>query len=284
MLEPDRPLSLHRRTLAERLKALREEAGLSGRGLAAELGWSQSKVSRGERGDTMLPVADIARWLRRCGASPEEEERLLAIAEEAAVEAVAIRHLNRWGHAAHQRRRIDRERTARSIAIYQPEVVPGLLQLPDYSRELLLALGTCDENVVWESVRARAERQEAVAASDAVVHTIITAAALAWQPGSLEVLRRQLDALQEQALNGHARIGVVTYSAMRRAKTCNAFELIEWPDGSAEVDIETLTTESTLSEPTDVGAYQAMLNDQERWAVYGPDAAAEIAALRADLH
>ncbi|MBV9315553.1 MAG: helix-turn-helix transcriptional regulator [Pseudonocardia sp.] len=53
--------SNRRRVLGKRLEELREQAGLSGRALAREMGWSQSKVSRGERGETMLPVADIAR-------------------------------------------------------------------------------------------------------------------------------------------------------------------------------------------------------------------------------
>src|SRR3954466_5516619 len=71
--------SLRRRALARRLKELREDAGLSGRALAAELGWSQAKVSRGERGETMLPVEDIQRWLTRCAAPEDETARLLAI-------------------------------------------------------------------------------------------------------------------------------------------------------------------------------------------------------------
>lgn len=282
---PDSPsgMSLHRRALAQRLKELREEAGLSGRGLAADLGWSQPKVSRGERGETMLPVADIARWLRRCGAGEAETARLLEIAEEAAVEATAIRHLNRWGHADHQRIRIERERTASAIAVYQPEVVPGLLQTPEYTRALLLSIGSVDAESADDSVQARTARQEAVTAAGVTLRAVATQTALAWLPSTPEVAAAQLLHLAEVVQTDPERLGIVPLDAMRRAKTCNAFQLLRWADGSAEVDTETLTTESTLGEPADVEAYEAMFSHQREHAVYGDDALAVIQTLRQQL-
>jgi transcriptional regulator with XRE-family HTH domain len=281
--DPSPSGSLHRRALARRLKELREEAGLSGRGLASELGWSQAKVSRGERGETMLPVADIGRWLRRCAATDAETTRLLEIAEEAAVEATAIRHLNRWGHARHQRNRIQRERTATSIEVYQPEVIPGLLSTPEYCRDLLLAIGVATAETVEDSVRARIERQEAIADAHVGLEAIVTETAIAWQPSTAEVSDEQLRSLSEVVKSSPTRLGIVPLAAMRRAKTCNAFVVLRWPDGAVEVDVESLTTESTLSEPDDVDAYTAMFAHQREHAVYGSDALAVIDQVRAQL-
>jgi transcriptional regulator with XRE-family HTH domain len=278
---PDPTGSTRRRDLARRLKELREEAGLSGRALAAELGWSQAKVSRGERGETMLPVADIGRWLRRCGAAPEETDRLLTLAEDAAVEAIANRHLNRWGHANHQRDRIERETTASEIAIYQPEVIPGLLQTADYAHDLLLAIGSATPDTVADSVAARVERQDAVTAASIAVNCVITETALAWQPGAAEVSRAQLERLIELSTRPHLRIGVVSTDAQRRVLTSNSFVLTRWPDGAAEVETESLTAETTISDPEDVEVYARMFALQSDSAVYGSEADAIIRAVQA---
>jgi transcriptional regulator with XRE-family HTH domain len=278
-----RPLSPNRLKLAARLKSLREEAKLSGRSLAAELGWSQAKVSRGERGETLLPVADIARWLRRCGATDSETEYLLELAEDEAVEATTIRRLNRQGHDRHQRNRIERERAAESISVYQPEVVPGLLQTPEYCRDLLLAIGAATVDTVDASVAARVERQRAIAEAGVVFDAVITEPALAWQPGSAAVSRYQLDRLLELLDAPSASLGIVSLNAMRRALTCNAFELLRWPDGSAEVDTEALTVEETVRAPEDVETYAAMFAHQRGHAAYGAEAAAILRRVRANV-
>ena len=283
MPDSARPLTSSRLTLAARLKGLREEAKLSGRSLAAELGWSQAKVSRGERGETLLPVADIARWLRRCGATDSETEYLLELAVDEAVEATAIRRLNRQGHARHQRDRIERERTAESIAVYQPEVVPGLMQTPDYCRDLLLAIGAATADTVGASVAARIERQQAIAEAGVVFDAVITEPALAWQPGSAAVSRQQLDALLELLGSPTATLGIVSLRSMKRALTCNSFELLRWPDGTAEVDTEALTAEETVRAPEDVDTYAAMFAHQREHAVYGDQAADILQRVRADL-
>lgn len=262
---------------------MREEAQLSGRSLAAELGWSQAKVSRGERGETLLPVADIARWLRRCGATETETEYLLDLAEGEALEATTIRRLNRQGHASHQRNRIERERTVESIAVYQPEVVPGLLQTPDYCRDLLIAIGAATTDAVDASVTARIERQHAIAEAGVVFDAVITEPALAWQPGSAEVLRRQLDHLLDLVGSSSTNLGIVSLDAMRHVLTCNAFELLRWPDGTAEVDTESLTAEETVRAPEDVATYARMFAHQQEHAVFGDRAAAILQRVRATI-
>ncbi|MBV9315554.1 MAG: hypothetical protein JO100_17895 [Pseudonocardia sp.] len=206
--------------------------------------------------------------------------RLLGIAEDAAVEATAIRRLNRWGHAQHQRNRISRERTAQSIAVYQCEVIPGLLQTDDYCRELLLSIGAVTPDDFAESVRARHERQEAIRAAGVQFEAVITETALAWQPAAASVSDAQLKRLLKLLDSPTHQIGIVTLDAMRHAKTCNAFQLLRWPDGTREVDTEALTTESTLTEPVDVDAYEAMFAHQREQAVYGADAAAVIERVR----
>lgn len=223
----------------------------------------------------MLPVEDIQRWLRFCRATDDETSRLLAIADEATVEAIANRHLNRWGHANHQRDRIEREQAAEAIEVYQPEVIPGLLQTPEYTRALLLAIGSATPETVDDSVEARTERQRAVQAAGVPVHAVITEVALSWRPGSRQLRHAQLDHLIELGRRPNIQIGVVPLSVQRHVLTSNAFVAMRWADGTAEVEIESLTAEMTISEPEDVRVYTGMFELQRANAVYG-DAAEDI--------
>ena len=48
--------------MAEALRSLRVDAGLSTTQLARQLRWSQSKVSKTERGITLPPASDVEAW------------------------------------------------------------------------------------------------------------------------------------------------------------------------------------------------------------------------------
>lgn len=54
--------------LAERLRLMRESAGLSGKELAVVVGWHPSKISRLENGRQRPTAADIEAFSRGCGA------------------------------------------------------------------------------------------------------------------------------------------------------------------------------------------------------------------------
>ena len=68
--------------LADRLRALRVQAGLAGKNLAEANNWAASKVSRLENGRQMPSSTDIDAWARACGASAATTKELLALLEE----------------------------------------------------------------------------------------------------------------------------------------------------------------------------------------------------------
>jgi transcriptional regulator with XRE-family HTH domain len=65
--------------LADRLRQLRQRAGLNGKSLAAATGWQPSKVSRLENGRQRPTADDIHVWTRVCGADPDSIAALLAL-------------------------------------------------------------------------------------------------------------------------------------------------------------------------------------------------------------
>src|SRR5437588_12969695 len=76
-------LQAARQRLGGKLRELRLAAGLTGRAFAAAAGCQASKVSQIEKGVRPASAADVRLWCRTCGASPQQEQELLA--EQAAV-------------------------------------------------------------------------------------------------------------------------------------------------------------------------------------------------------
>lgn len=279
----DDNLSPRRARLAEELKRLRNSIGVSGRQMAADLRWSQPKISRTESGLNIPPVADIERWLDYCDASEQLKQEVLKLATEVATEVVTNRELNRGGHAAQQRLRIKHDVGADIIRVYQPEVVPGLLQTPEYTRRLLLMIGSATSETVAESVAARMERQAILYDESKTVEAVITETALAWQPWPVSVAREQLERLRTLAALPNVHIGIVSREQQKKAPTSNSFVMTHWPDGAMDVVTESLTAEVTITEPDDLAVYTDMFEQQRQHAVYGEDASALLTRVASEL-
>lgn len=276
-------LSERRKRLAESLRMLRKSAGVSGRQMASDLEWSQPKVSRSESGLNVPPVADIRLWLDYCDATEQQKHDVLELADEVATEVVSNRELNRAGHAQQQRLRIQHDADADTVMIYQPEVVPGLLQTPEYMRRLFLDIAAATPDTVAESIAARVERQSIVYDETKTLDIVLTETALAWQPGPASVSREQLNRLCTLAEYPNVHLGVVSREQQKHAPTCNSFVLTRWPGGAADVVTESLTAEVTITDVDDVATYEAMFTRQKRHASYGDDALAVLARVAAEL-
>ncbi|MGH3755032.1 MAG: helix-turn-helix domain-containing protein, partial [Pseudonocardiaceae bacterium] len=79
--------------MAEALRGLRVEAGLSTTQLAHRLGWSQSKVSKTERGVTLPQPSDVEAWAIATGASSELQAELSSLADRSTVEFIERRRI-----------------------------------------------------------------------------------------------------------------------------------------------------------------------------------------------
>lgn len=251
--------------------------------MAADLGWSQPKISRTESGLNIPPIPDIERWLDYCDASEQLKQELLKLATEVTTEVVTNRELNRGGHAAQQRGRIQHDADADTIRVYQPEVVPGLLQTPEYTRRLLLMVGAATPETVADSVAARMERQAILHDESKIIDAVITETALAWQPWPASISREQLDRLRTLSALPNVRIGIVSREKQKKAPTSNSFVLTHWPDGAMDIVIESVTAEVTITEPDDVAVYVDMFEQQRQFAAYGDDASALLTRLAREL-
>ena len=80
--------SVDRQRLASILRTLRIDAALSTTELARRLSWSQSKVSKTERGETLPRPEDVELWARQTRATPQVRAELSELADRTSTEAV----------------------------------------------------------------------------------------------------------------------------------------------------------------------------------------------------
>lgn len=263
-------LSPQRRRLADGLKRLRLNAQFSAEKLGVELGWSQSKVSKIENGVTRPKESDVRLWLQKCGADDATREELTELAAEVSTQATTWRKVNQTGYGAQQRGRAERDAETSGIAIFQSEVVPGLLQTADYARRVLEVHSQAPPGEIAAAVVARLDRQAVLFDESKTIEVVMTETALRWRPGSAAVNLAQLDRIASLATLSTVNIGVIPLVAQAAAKPLHSFFIRRTADGG-EVQVETLTAEVEVTAPADVAAYEAFFREQQEHAVYGEE-------------
>jgi transcriptional regulator with XRE-family HTH domain len=152
-----------RQHLADQLREIRENAGLTGRKLAELAGWhGVSKVSKIEHASRPVSVEDLRTWCRVCGVSPQRTHELLAEQRAVAGMWVTYRQLNRGGLKSAQESVRARYEAARLMRFYLTKAIPGLLQTAAYTTAALEAVRVeqhVEVDDVTEAVAERMDRQ-----------------------------------------------------------------------------------------------------------------------------
>lgn len=268
MSSPD--ISTRRTRLALLLKQLRIDSGMSAGDLGSALGWSQSKVSKIENGRTRPARPDVELWVDRCQASAGLQVEIMDLASLLGTDAASWREVHGQDPGEQQRASLQQQVDATTILVYQSEVVPGLLQTPEYARRLLVEHSRIPAVNVPAVIVARLDRQAAVLFNGSTsVEFVITESALCWQPGDLSTSLAQLDRILALATSPNVEIGVISREAQRHAKPLHSFVVVR-SEESVEVQVETLTAEITLTEPDDVALFEQFFAEQRAYALFGP--------------
>lgn len=131
--------TVRRRRLAAELRRLRERADLTGDQAAELLGWSGSKVSRIETHRIGVKPADLRKLFDLYRVDPAHREQIQALLREAAasswLESVTA------GFPADYATYLYAEAEADAVWIWDPLIVPGLIQTDAYARAVLAGYG-----------------------------------------------------------------------------------------------------------------------------------------------
>src|SRR5262249_6170916 len=122
--------------LGIRLRDLRRDAGLSATQLATVNGWQPSKVSKIEHGRQTPSENDLSAWCEHCAALDQLPD-LIAAVRSIETQFSEWRRILRSGTKRRQEESAKTYDKARLFRIWEPAVIPGLLQTREYATEVL---------------------------------------------------------------------------------------------------------------------------------------------------
>jgi transcriptional regulator with XRE-family HTH domain len=284
---------VRRLRLAEELRALRIERGMTHEQLAKEIGQSRAQISRLENGHT-VDQNDVMKILEVLEVDDERWTQIITIAREAGERG--------WWESnkamgSRQALYADLEAGAESIREFQMTFVPGLLQTAEFTRARIEAERgargprpvsyTADKAVEARTARQRMLRRPGGPSYEVVLDEV----AIRRPAAPAEIVRAQL-------YNVAARVNrdpktsvrvlplgaiVEGYSVPRSAFSIYTFAD---PGDPTVVLVDTVTDDLVLTDPDDVRRYEelyARLRDAALPALASLDRLSETARRNADL-
>lgn len=232
---------------------------------AAQIGLTQSRISRAEQGSYTLSPETADAYARALGATSGQRRDLVALckAAEANTTTGQARIIRRA--AAIQEKTRGLEAQSAIVRSWQPDIVPGLLQTWDYT----LAIIEREPEPKW--VRARRDRLELLDDPDRHFHQLLSEATLRWMIGSRDVMAEQLNHLVAVSQRPNITLGVLPFGRPAPVPP-TAFHL--YGDRAAEAGTEVGTT--FLDETPDLTMFRALFDRLDAAALYGDDARALI--------
>lgn len=284
-MHPFGELSNQRRQLGQALRTARANAGLSGEQLAKRLGISQSRVSRIELGQQAASVDLVRQWAELTGVPEKRRAELVEQAEAASTESVVLRTARPRGLTQLQHDSREFEATAATILEFDPVLVPGLLQVPEYARRIFVAGKPLHSTAeIASAVAGRMGRQLMLYEGITRFEFVVTEAALRWWIGPPNVMLAQLDRITALAGLETVQIGVIPLDTEVGTWHEHGFAVFEdRPEDDPAVTIETQTSQVTTTDPAEVAFYRDAFARLRETALHGPEFDALLRRIREGL-
>ncbi|MFF3327608.1 helix-turn-helix domain-containing protein [Streptomyces sp. NPDC002889] len=258
-----------REALGQRLRELRREAALNGKGLAEALGWQASKVSKIELGRQSPSEADIAAWAAACDAI-DAAPGLVAALRNLETQYADWRRQLRDGTKLRQQALAEVDASTQVIRAFENTWVPGLLQTPEYARcrlaEVVDLYGITND--IDAGVQARMERQNVLYQPGRRFHFVITEAVLRYGTAPREVMAGQIDRLVSASSLASVRLGIVPFGIRLPVSPLHGF----WMFDDRIIMVETFAAEMRLTQPEELRLYRGVFDRLATMARYGADA------------
>lgn len=259
--------------LAGQLRELRRAARHTGVTLAADLGWTQSKVSKLENGKQVPTAQDITQWATACRAGDETTRQLLDMLNQLQVLRQDWQVRSRLSQVGIQHDYDQLARAASVVRNFESTMIPGLLQTPDYARlrlaEFVDLHGGNPDNVE-DAVAARIHRQLVLHESGRRFEFVITEAVLTQLTAPADITVPQLERLLLVAAGLHnVWFGIVPRSRVPRRAPQHGFLLFD----------DVAVTETFIEELTyrfDAATRLAKVMDEMKDAAVTGDAARDL--------
>ncbi|MEV0468464.1 MULTISPECIES: helix-turn-helix transcriptional regulator [Streptomyces] len=251
--------TVRRRRLGQELRRLRELKGMTAEEVAERLLVSQSKISRLENGRRSISQRDVRDL---CGVYEVEDVRIVDSLMQMAKDSRQQGWWHSFGDIPYSVY-IGLETDAASLRVYDPQVVPGLLQTRQYAEALITgALPESAPADVEKRVQVRLRRQERISAAENPLRlwAVLDEAALRREVGNKQVMIGQLDGLIEMSQLPHVTVQVIPFAMGAHPGVSGQYAILEFPDAadSSVVYIEGVTSDLYLEKAQDVQKYSVM--------------------------
>jgi transcriptional regulator with XRE-family HTH domain len=263
-----------RERVAQRLRELRADAGITGSELAAVCGWTHSKSSRIENARTPPSADDIRRWCEACGAADQAPD-IIAQARTAESLYVEWRRTVRAGYKQLQNSYLPLFQSTRLFRIYSATLVPGFLQTEGYAAGLLSSITDFRDmpQDVTEAVTARMERSRILHKARRRFVMVVEEAALHHQVCDADAMAAQLGYLLTAGALPAVSLGIIPAATSERLIW--PMETFHMYDDSL-VSVELLSARVKLEQPSEIELYEKAFSQLQSLAVVGAEARALI--------
>ncbi|GAB4589236.1 helix-turn-helix domain-containing protein [Nocardia sp. IFM 10818] len=207
--------TLPRRQLGRYLREAREAANLTLDEAAKLMEWGKSTLGRLEKGQTeRVRVREIEDLCELYSVDDDRTAVLKGLAQQASVRS--------WWHAygdlipANFNLYVGLEASARNLTIYQPLIIPGLLQTADYARTLDRTYFAADtDSELDRRIEMRMKRQAILsrARKPADAAIVLHEAAIRTRIGPRRVMAGQLRHLADLSTRDNVEIRILPYHA-----------------------------------------------------------------------
>lgn len=251
--------TVRRRRLGQELRRLRELRNMTAEEVADRLLVSQSKISRLENGRRSISQRDVRDL---CNVYEVEDHRIVD----------SLMHMARdsrqqgWWHAFGDipySVYIGLETDAASLRVYEPQVVPGLLQTRGYAEAVCEgALPEASPDDIDKRVEVRMRRQDRItdAKSPLRLWAVLDESALRREVGGRQTMVEQLERLNEVSQLPHVTVQVMPFAMGAHPGVNGQYAILEFPDASdsSVVYLEGVTSDLYLEKTPDVQSYSVM--------------------------
>src|SRR6266700_2631992 len=264
------------RRVGTELRRLREAAGVTTAQAAELLSCSPAKISRVENGIVSVRVVDLRLLLDRYG---DEDQEHRAYLERLARESNKRGWWQDYGDTIppHYADLIGLGADASYIKRWEPTIMPGLLQTPDYARAVMLANpAMISPDKLDNFIGIRRERQARLEQStDARLDAVIWEPALITTVGSDEIQGGQLSRLLELMTRPNISVQLLPLEAGDQASMSGSFVMFSFGSERAvsTVFVDNLTSSQYLELDQELRGY-TLVFDALRSAALSPTASA----------
>ncbi|MFF7636523.1 helix-turn-helix domain-containing protein [Kitasatospora sp. NPDC008050] len=263
----DSPTVLRRRLGAE-LRRLREPAGLQAKEAAEATGFSGTKISRIESGQATLKEVDVRSLLKLYGVTDAADlQKFILLTRQSTQRG--------WWHDYGDslpewfQTYVGMEGDASEICAHETELVPGLLQIPEYARGVFEVWPRrLSEHEIEHRVNLRLQRQEIFnSPNPPQFRAILNEAVLTRPAGGPEAMNRQIQHLISLSERPSITIQILPLSADPHPSMGLSFQILSFSDVPGDiVYLEGLTSALYIEKETDIALYRLAFEQLERSA------------------